>query len=111
MKNNDWYELYIPPEKLEFSEYARVREWEDLAVDLICEYADQYWRKERNVWEHEHMEVVPLKTDDPNHVYEYKLSVDAKQKQLMEDIERLAEEVRQGQYDDELNQATFNFHY
>ena len=107
LENNDWYELYIPPEKLEFSEYARVREWEDLAVDLICEYADQYWRKERNVWEHEHMEVVPLKTDDPNRVYEYKLSVDAKQKQLMEDIERLAEEVRQGQYDDELKSGNF----
>ena len=100
LENGDWYELHIPPEKLEFSEHGRVREWEDLAVDLICEYADQYWRKERNAWEHQHMEVVPLKNDDPNHVYEYKLSVDAKEKALIKDIEQMAEDVKQGQYNE-----------
>ena len=47
-RKNDWYELYISPEKLELSEYGRVREWETLAVDLICEYANQYWRGKRN---------------------------------------------------------------
>ncbi|WP_424947583.1 DEAD/DEAH box helicase family protein [Candidatus Spongiihabitans sp.] len=100
LENGDWYELYIPLEKLEFSEHGRVREWEDLAVDLICEYADQYWRKERNIWEHQHMEVVPLDDDDPNHVYEYKLSVDAKERALIKDIEQMAEDVKQGQYNE-----------
>ena len=107
LRNGDWYELYIPPEKLELSEYGRVREWEDIAVDLICEYADQYWRKERNIWENEHMEVVHLEDNDPNRVYEYKLSVDAKEKKLIQDIEQLAEDVRQGQYDERFKSGKF----
>ena len=98
LENGDWYELYISAEKLEFSEYGRVREWEDIAVDLICEYANQYWRKKRNIWEHKHIEAVSLQTDDLNRVYEYKLSVDAKQKELIKGIEQMARDVQQGQY-------------
>ena len=67
-RKNDWYELYISPEKLELSEYGRVREWETLAVDLICEYANQYWRGKRNSWEHKYMEAVPLDDQNPNYV-------------------------------------------
>ena len=105
--NGDWYELYIPPKKMEFSEHARVGEWEDLAVDLISEYANQYWRKARNDWEHQHMEAVPLQDDDPNRVYEYKLSVDAKERDLIDDIEQLAEDVRQGEYDEQFESGKF----
>ena len=41
LENDQWYTLYIPSEKLKLSQYSRVREWEALAVDLLCEYAGQ----------------------------------------------------------------------
>ncbi len=103
LENRGWYNLYIPPEKLEFSEYGRVREWENLAVDLISEYANQYWRAERNKWEHKHLDVVPLDDENPNYVEEYELSVDRKEKNLLRDIEQLVERVNSGDYDQGLD--------
>ena len=98
LKKNDWYELYISPEKLELSEYGRVREWETLAVDLICEYANQYWRGKRNSWEHEYMEAVPLDDQNPNYVEEYQLSVDSNEEELIRNIEQLAKQVERDDY-------------
>ena len=96
LENEDWYNLHIPPEKLEFSEYGRVREWENLAVDLISEYANQYWRAERNKWEHKHLDVVPLDDENPNYVEEYVFSVDAKETALIESITKLVARVKGG---------------
>jgi len=99
LANPDWYTLYIPREKLARSGYGRVREWEDLATDLICEYANRYWRKERNKWEHEHMEVAAL--DEEKLVKEYELSVDAREKDLIHDIEQLVEAVKRDNYQED----------
>ena len=100
IENEDWYNLHIPPEKLEFSEYGRVREWENLAVDLISEYANQYWRKARSKWEQDHMEAIPLDENNLNYVEEYELSVHAKETTLIQDIERLVREVVEDTYSD-----------
>ncbi len=98
LTTDDWYHLYIPPEKLELSQYSRVKEWENLAVDLISEYANQYWRKERSKWEAEHIEVVPLDDNNSNYFDEYELSIDAKEKDLIKDIEALAENIKNDNY-------------
>ena len=107
LKKNDWYELYIPPEKLEPSEYGRVREWETLAVDLICEYANQYWRRERNIWEHEYMEAVPLDDQNPNYIEEYQLSVDKNEEKLIRDIEQLEKQVERDEYSESFRSDKF----
>ncbi|MGI9311207.1 MAG: hypothetical protein ACR2P7_06715, partial [bacterium] len=100
LENQEWYDLYIPPEKLELSAYGRVREWEGLAADLIGEYADRFWRKARNRWEHEHMEVAPLDDENSNYIKKYELLIDAKQEELIEKIEELADQVADGDYED-----------
>ena len=96
---SDWYALYAPPEKLEVSGFRQVRALEDIAVDLVTEYADQFWRKRRRRWEHEQIEVVALTEDDPNNVEAWELSVDATEVRLIEDIHRLASHVREGSFD------------
>ena len=101
LENKEWYELRIPPEKLEMTEYGRVREWENLAVDLISEYANRYWRRQRSEWEHEHLEAAPLEDDNPNYVEKYELSVNTKETELIKEIEKLLEDVRKGGYKDE----------
>ena len=100
LESTEWYTLYIPSEKLELLQYSRVREWEDLIADLICEYANRYWRKERNKWEHEHLEVATLDDKNPNYVEKYELSVDVKEIALIEDIEQLVEQVERGEYNE-----------
>ena len=96
---SDWYELYAPPEKLDVSGFRQIRALEDVAVDLVTEYADQFWRKQRRQWEHEQIEVVALTEDDPNNVEAWELSVDATEARLIEDIHRLASHVQEGSFD------------
>ena len=48
----DWYEPYLPPERLAAASYADVWKLEDIAVELIVEYADRFWRSQRRMWEH-----------------------------------------------------------
>ena len=67
-EDQDWYELYAPPERLDATGFRQLRALEDIAVELVTEYADRFWRWERRRWEHDRIEVVPLDEDDPNHV-------------------------------------------
>ena len=108
LAKQDWYELYISPEKMQPSHYGRVREWENLAVDLISEYADEYWRWERRKWEHEHMNLVPLDNENPNYFGVYTISIDAKQKELIQNIELLLENIESGKYQDVASQNIGN---
>ena len=63
-EDQDWYELYAPPEKLDATGFRQLRALEDIAVELVTEYADRFWRWERRRWEHDRIEVVPLDEDD-----------------------------------------------
>ena len=90
MENNDWYELHAPPERLNVNDFGQMRGLENVVVDLITEYADQFWRRRRRRWERDKIEVVTLHEDDPNNIREYRLSVDRNETLLIEDIRELA---------------------
>ncbi len=92
-EKSDWYHLYIRPEKLQFHSYEQIREWEDLAVDLICLYARQYWRYERSRWEHDHLEVFELDESDENMIGSYEVSIEASEERLIAEIEDLIEAI------------------
>ena len=46
LQSDDWYELYMPPDRLNPIGFAQMRGLENIAVDLITEYADDFWRQE-----------------------------------------------------------------
>ena len=98
--NDKWDDLSLPPDRLNPTEFRQIRELEDVAVDLITEYADRFWRTRRRRWEHDRIEVVTLDQDDPNNVETYEISVDAAEDRLVEEACELAAHVRQGRYDD-----------
>ena len=100
LQNDDWYELRLPPERLDPAGFRQLRALEDVALDLITEYADRFWRRERRRWEHDRIEVVTLDEDDPNHLRAWKLSVDAAGDKLAEDARKLADALREGRFDD-----------
>ena len=95
LQNNDWYTLYMPRERLALNDFQGMKELEEIAVDLITEYANQFWRSQRRRWEGDRIEVVTLDEDDPNNVRSYDISVEATQDQLIRDIRELAENVRE----------------
>ena len=94
LERDDWYELYMPPERLAVIGFPQIVVLEDVALDLITEYADQFWRKERRQWEHDKIEVVMLDENDPNNIKAYEISVDATESQLIKDVHELASSVR-----------------
>ncbi len=96
----DWYDLYMPTERLSLTGFPQIAELEDVALDLITEYADQFWRKQRRQWEHDKIEVVTLDKDDPNNIKAYEISVDATESQLVKDVHELASSVRAGDFHD-----------
>ena len=91
----DWYELYAPPERISVTEFGQLRTLEDLAVELITEYAERFWRRERRRWEHDRIEVVSLDEGDRNHVKAWELSADATETRLVEDLRLLASRVQE----------------
>lgn len=94
-----WYELYLPPERGEITEFQQVLYLENIALDLITEYADKFWRRERRRWEHEQLEVVPLREDNPNNIVKYEISVDATKDALIEQAGELAETIFKGHFE------------
>ena len=68
LANDNWYVLYAPPERFELKRFADVRVLEDIFINLLAEYANLFWRKQRRHWEHDKLEVVTLNEDDPNNI-------------------------------------------
>ena len=99
LQNEHWYDLYMPAERLKGADFRSVRELEDIALDLMTEYADQCWRKQRRRWEGDNIEVVTLDESDPNNVQAYELAVDVTQSQLIDDIQTLKANVERGYFD------------
>ena len=100
LQSHDWYELYMPPDRLNATGFKQMRGLENIALDLITEYADNFWRRQRRRWEHDEIEVVALEEDDPNNAVSYELSVDVTEDQLVKDAGELAYNIREGQCDE-----------
>ena len=96
LRDDGWYTIYIPPDRAAVTEFRQVQTLEEIAVDLIAEYAAQYWRKQRRRWEHEQIEIVTLTEDDPNKIDSHKLSVDATKNLLIQEARDLEEAVQKG---------------
>ncbi len=100
LESDGWYDLHMPSERLKVTRFEDVQKLEDVAVDLISAYADRFWRRERRRWEHDRIEVATLDKDDPNNIGEYLLSADATEDRLIEDINALKSNVRDGYFRD-----------
>ena len=95
LERNDWYTLYVPPERVAVRSYADLQRLEDIVVELIAEYVAQLWQRRRARWEHEHIEVTTLKEHDENNIGMYELSVDSKEEGLIEDLQTLVSSLKE----------------
>ena len=100
LERDDWYDLSMPPERLSATGFRQICGLEDVALDLITEYADQFWRKQRRQWEYDKIEVVTLDENDPNNIRAYELSVDATERLLIEAVHELAATVESRAFHD-----------
>jgi len=98
--NNQWYKLFIPPEELEFTQFDRVRRWEEIAIALLKKYADRYYKYKKQEWESDFYEYHELREDDPNFVSEYRLLIDESQDTIVEKLGELKEKIGDGSLTD-----------
>ena len=80
--------------------FQSLKELEEIAVELVIEYVNQFWRGQRRRWESEHIEVVTLDESDNNNVERYELLAEVTQKQLINDIHELRQNIREDYFPD-----------
>ena len=90
LESDAWYVLHAPPERMQVRRFEDIRALERIAVELIAEYAAGFWRQQRRQWESDRIEVVSLDENDPNNIREYRLSIDAAETRLIEDVRDFA---------------------
>ena len=98
LQRHDWYELYLPGERLKLNNFEELKALEEITVELVTEYVNQFWRGRRRHWESERIEVTTLDENDSNNVRHYELSTEVAQKQLSNDIHELRENIQEGYF-------------
>lgn len=93
-----WYHLLIPPEELQFTNFDRVRRWEEIAMALLKKYVDRFYKHAKQEWESEFYEYHELAEDDPNFLNEYRLMIDESQESIVEKIGELRDALEAKQF-------------
>ncbi|MEF3306309.1 DEAD/DEAH box helicase family protein [Paenibacillus sp. GYB003] len=96
LARTDWYTLYIPKEELAFDSYARVAQWEQIALALLKQYCERYYNYRRKEWEAPHTIYRPLSESDGNFTDEYRIAVDAGDTTLLAGLKKLRQSLESG---------------
>lgn len=104
LEKPDWYTLYIPKDRLDATDFGRVREWEEIAVALLKKFCDRFYAFKQDEFEAPLREYRELAPNDPNIVEEYKLLVDRSETSIIQKIEELESHIAAGKLTD------FNLH-
>ncbi|MGC8742008.1 MAG: DEAD/DEAH box helicase family protein [Candidatus Sumerlaeaceae bacterium] len=104
LKRNDWYQLWIPEEEMEFRSFQQVSRWQEIAVALLKKYVDRVYKLEKQEFESSYLEYRELTEDDPNFVSEYQLLIAQSRKDIIEKLEEIKRLVQSG----DLREATFH---
>ena len=104
LASGGWYTLFIPPQELEFTSFARVRRWQELAVALLKKYCDRYYKFRQDEWERPHLQYAYLTENDGNFAFAqdggYRLMVDVTATAVTAKLKQLKELIAQGELDD-----------
>jgi hypothetical protein len=100
LETPDWYKLLIPSEELDFTDFKRVRLWQEIAIALLKKYCDTYYKYRRNEYELPHLEYRELKDDDANFFDEYRLLIAKSEETVIETLKQIKEEIGQGKLKD-----------
>lgn len=94
--SNHWYRLLIPPEELQFSSFARVRRWEEIAAALFKKYFDRYFKHRKQEWESGFYKYYDVGEGDPSLVAEYRLLNDGTQNETIDRLLELKKTIESG---------------
>ncbi|MDO7787876.1 DEAD/DEAH box helicase family protein [Desulforamulus aquiferis] len=108
-QKEEWYVLYIPKVELEFTDFTRVRRWQEIAVALLKKYCERYYKYHKGAWEGERMELVDLEEyrsklaaegKSGNFFDEYKFRINQDQEDLIHKLSELKKAFNDGVFHD-----------
>ena len=108
LAQSDWYQLYIPPELLEFRTFSDVALWQEIATDLVLKYIRKFYDYHRDEHDAPYQEYRTIKEiiDNPGETYnaqflrnlrtEYLATVDKSRNQLITDLGVIKSQLEKG---------------
>jgi len=99
---DNWYQLLVREEDISLDNltFSKISRWQEMVLVLLKKYADRYYKYKKAEWEKDHYEYRILTPDDPNFIDEYRLLIDKSQDAIIEQLEKLKEEMAAGTYRD-----------
>jgi len=108
LTEHGWYQLLIPAEELAFDSFAKVSQWEEIAISLLKKYTERYYTFRKKEWELPHLEYREIESDDPNLLgvgkndgdpY-YRIMIEASQEQIITKLNELKSTIESGKLSD-----------
>jgi hypothetical protein len=93
LSSTGWYQLLIPKEELNFTNFGKVRLWQEIATTLLKKYCDRYYKHRKNEYEMPHLEYRDLSADDPNFFDEYRFLIDESREDIIETLQQLKDAI------------------
>jgi hypothetical protein len=90
---SNWYQLYIPPQELEFSDYNKVRVWQELAISLLKSLIERVVNFHKNRYYSDKMETAILDSTNPNFEKEYHFYIEKSATVLIDKIKNLKQKL------------------
>jgi hypothetical protein len=100
LSSPDWYHLLIPKEELAFTNFGKVRLWQEIATVLLKKYCDGYYKHRKNEYEMPYLEYCDLSADDPNFFDEYRFLIDESREDIIETLQQLKCSIDRGELRD-----------
>jgi hypothetical protein len=97
IKNNAWYKLYIPQDKMEFSTFHNVHVWQELVAVLLKKYIELYYLYFKNQFNADHIETRKLSASDDNLILQYDIRLNRNEE--IEDIEKKFVKLKSEMFD------------
>ena len=96
LERHDWYKLLIPAADLRFTDFERVRVWQEIAVALLKKYIERYYRLRQSEYEEIYLRFKELHPDDGNFFERYIFRVPSGQDDVRAALVELQEGVTNG---------------
>ena len=112
LAQSDWYQLYIPPDLLEFRTFTDVALWQEIAADLVLKYIRKFYDYHRDEHDAPFQEYRTIQEiiDNPGETYnaqflrnlrtEYLATIDKSRDQLITDLGVIKSQLESGQLDE-----------
>lgn len=122
LTNRGWYQLLIPADELAFDSFAKVNQWEEIAISLLKKYTERYYTFRKREWELPHLEYRELESNDANLLgvgkevgdpY-YRIMIEASRDQIITKLTELKTTIESGKLSDwkfsDINALCFDRH-